>query len=513
MGEHIPQEYSGEIFQREFEAISNQLNSVESMAEKGLDGVRKNMADMAEMLEAQGQDLAAQREGEQSVIPLIDSDTLTVTKFIPIPIVFTMCKPIEVMKYPYVAGFQFFASQEADFEPLVQSSYVDLTGTAESLHAADLLVSAVTSPVPGLGTSYKDMPFWSDMSLAGKTILNVTQGTEGTITSWSHTDPLRCVGTGIAWAADDQYLIQNVPRPRNLIGQGPLPFALKIISAGFNATNKFWDGKSYFVKVRAYSRGLPRSRRYGQFTYKGSLPLESGLPGPTITASPFFYLNHILVKWSPNWAYAGQGLNELDYWKVYRTLANSTALCDDDTWVIDEGAGGILGGRFRDHGYNVTTHPNGPQPDVTYYYWVRGFDKDGNKGALSVSDSAKLGIASNPVIDSITEESTTNWFGNKNYDVVWTCVGGAEGYKLRKQRKLNGVYGLWSLPVLVNHMTDQGLLGGEDKQIHTLQNLKVGQTYKVGIQAVQNWQILGLNSTWVTQDFTVGDSASPDPPT
>lgn len=513
VGEQMPLNYSGEILQREFEAMSDQINKIEGMSEGGLNKLRQNLAEIADEVNANTTDRKQQNVGEQSPMPIVDSDTLTVLKFKLLPLVHTYCKPIEVIKYPHVGGYQFFASPQRDFEPLIESTNLDLSGTAESAHATDLVVSASFSPVPGLGTSYKDLPFWSDMDLAGKTIRNVTQSTEGTITTWVHTDPLRCGGTGVAWAAADKYVIYNVPRPRNLIGQGALPFAFKVISAGFNLTNQKWDGKSYFVKVRTFSRGLPRSRRYGQYVQQGSLPLDAGLPAPTVTASPFFYLNHILVKWSPNWDYLGQGFNELDHWKVYRTLANDTALCDDETYVIDEGAGGILGGRFRDHGYNVTTHPNGPQPDVTYYYWVRAFDSDGNGGALSVSDNAVLGIAANPVIDSITEESTTNWFGLKNYDVVWTCAGGAEGYKIRKQRKLNGVYGLWSLPIIVNHMTDQGLLGGEDKQIHTLQGLVVGQTWKVGIQAIQNWQILGLNSSWVTQDFTVADSASPDPPT
>lgn len=513
VGEQMPLAYNGEIIQREFEAMAEQINKIEGMSEKGINKLQQNLVDMAEEINANTTDRKQQNAGEASPMPLIDSDTLTVIKFKPIPIVHTHCKPIEVIKYPHVGGYQFFASPERDFVPLIESSHVDLTGTAESAHATDLVVSASVSPVPGLGTSYKDLPFWSDMDLNGKTIRNVTQSTEGTITTWISSDPLRCAGTGIAWAADDKFVIYNVPRPRNLIGQGALPFAFKIISAGFALLNPKWDGKSYFVKARTFSRGLPRSRRYGQFVQNGSLPLESGLPAPTVTASPHYYMNHITVNWAPNWDYLGQGFNELGFWKVYRTTANSTALCDDDTYVQIEGRGGILGGRFVDHGYDATRYPAGPEPGVTYYYWVRAMDKDGNNGALSVSDNAVLGIAADPVIDSITEESTNNWFGTKNYDVVWTCAGGAEGYKVKRQRKLNGVYGLWTPPIIVNHMTDQGLIGGEDKQIHTFHNLRVGNTYKIGIQAIQNWQILGLNSNWVTQDVTIGDSAAPDAPT
>lgn len=513
-GEIMPFEYDGTILQRELESMSDRLNKIEGMSSEGMNALRQDITDMQGELGETSEALRQQNAGQQSVLPVVDSDTLTVIKFLPIPIVYTQCKPIEVIKYPHVGGYQFFASPELNFTPLTESSLVNLEGTCESSHATDLYVSASVSPIPSLGAAYKNMPFWSDMDLNGKKIQNLTTGATGSITTWVNTQPLRCQGTGISWTAGDQYRIYDVPRPRNLIGQGPLPFAIKIISAGFNLTNPGWDGKSYFVKVRTLSRGLPRSRRYGQFVQQGSLPLDSGLPAPTITASPFFYLNHILVKWTSNWDYVGQGLNELDHWKVYRTTANDTALCDDETYVVDDGGNGLaLGGRFRDHGYNATTHPNGPEPNVTYYYWVRAFDKDGNKGALSVSDNAVLGIAADPVIDSIVEESTNNWFGTKNYDVVWTCAGGAEGYKVKRQRKLNGVYGLWTPPIIVNHMTDQGLIGGEDKQIHTFHNLRVGNTYKIGIQAIQNWQILGLNSNWVTQDVTIGDSAPPDAPT
>jgi len=506
--EFMPKDYDNVVVQRSLESIGEQLTKVETKSDKGLQALINQLASMQEELSSQGMSLRQQQEGNQSVLPIVDTADLHAEKFILLPLVFTWTKPIELMKYPHVGGFQFFASPQKDFEPLIESSNVSISGTCESSHATILYVSASLSSVPSLTTAYKDMPWWSDMDLVGKGIKNLTTGVTATITAWVHTSPLQCT-TGIAWTAGDEYTIYEVPRPRNLIGQGPLPFAFKIVSAGFNLTNQGWDGKSYYVKCRTYSRGLPRSRRYGQFTQVGTTSIDANLPAASITASPFYIANYIYVKWTPNWAYLAQGIFEFDHWKLYRTTANSTALCDDDTYVMDDN---IKVKFFTDWGYS-TLHPNGPEPDITYYYWVRAIDKDGNPGALSVSDSAKLGIAADPIIDSITEESTTNWFGMKNYDVVWTCAGGAEGYKVRKQKKLNGTYGLWSLPVTVNHMTDQGLIGGEDKQIHTLQNLIMGTTWKVGIQAVQNWAILGQNSNWVTQDFTVADTVSPDPPT
>jgi hypothetical protein len=113
----------------------------------------------------------------------------------------------------------------------------------------------------------------------------------------------------------------------------------------------------------------------------------------------------------------------------------------------------------------------------------------------------------------VTEESSRGFGFTKDYVVEWTCPGSAEGYKIKWRRKLNGTYGLYTMPIIVNHTTEFGQDGGEDIQKFTMRALWVNNTYTVAIQAIQNWQILGLNSNWVTQDFDVGDSAAPGPPT
>ena len=42
------------------------------------------------------------------------------------------CAPVEIIKYPYVRGVQFFASPESDFTPLPESGFVTYEGTCTS---------------------------------------------------------------------------------------------------------------------------------------------------------------------------------------------------------------------------------------------------------------------------------------------------------------------------------------------------------------------------------------------
>lgn len=502
----MPATYDGEALQRTLEDIYGQINGVEDWTSSLVDDLNKRLSEYGEELALNSNYVDEATAGDQAVMPIPTG--LETYKLVNIPFVYAKCNPIEVMKYPHVGGFQFFMSPEPDFEPMVESGYQDLTGCADATHATILTVSASLN-TEYLATGYYDLRFFADMNLVGKSIINTTTGDTGSISAWSHTAPLSLT-TDIAWNDGDGYRILEVPRPKNLVGQGPLAWAFKIVSPTLSSLNKYWDNKTFYCKARCYGRGLPRTRRYGGFcTAESTSDIDSGLAAPTVTANPYFYLNYIFVRWT-----RGDGpiyhFWNFDHWKLYRTTANSTALCDDDTYVLQDN---LKFKQFYDWGYDATKYPDGPEPGVTYYYWVRGYDKDGNGGDLSASDNALLGQASDPVISSITEESTTGFGFTKNYDFVWTCAGGAESYQVKIRRKLNGTYGFYSTPVIVPHTTEYGQDGGEDIQKFTFHGLWVGSTYTFAVRACNNWNITGLNSNWVTQDQAIGDSVAPDAPT
>jgi hypothetical protein len=506
--EMMPALYDQVTLQRGLEEFCQQIDGLESSVDGKLTSLNKRLLEVAEEAGDATKYINEQNNGLEAIMP---TPTGVVTyKIVNIPFVWAFCKAVEIMKYPYVGGYQFFMSPEPNFTPMVESGYCDISGCAAATHLTVLTISATTNTLDLFATGYTDLRFWSDMSLVGKGIVNTTTGATGSISAWSAAVPLNCT-TNIAWTIGDGYKILGVARPKNLVGQGPFPIAFKLISPSFSLANPLWDNKSYYCSVRYYSMGFPRNRKYGPVTTAVSTTnQDSDLSAPTVEANPFYYLNYVLVKWT-----RGDGAiyhwSNFSHWKVYRTTAAGTALCDDDTYMV---ADNVKINFFYDWGYDSVKHPNGPEPDKTYYYWVRAYDRDGNGGDLGGPDTALLGKAADPIIDGVTEEATNGFGFTKNYTMKWKVVGGAEQFWVKHRLKLNGTYGSYSLPVLVPYTTALGDDGaGNYWQYHTFQNLLVTKTYTFAVQAINHAMIAGLNSNWVTTDVAVGDSLSPDAPT
>ena len=509
-----PSVYDGnaqDIFTRAFEDIYSSLDSVDSNLGNKIDTLRQSLNEANNEISGVQNKLSQEFVSQQGPMPV--PQNLKILKVPRVPLVVLWCDPIEIIKYPYVGGIQFFASPEPDFTPLVTSALVTYAGncTSDSGGAVMADTSDVTvSGLPFVFQRYQGIPFWSDMDLVANavSVVNTTDNSTGTITVWNSGTPWQftCAlsgGSDNTWTDGDGYSF-SIQRNRNMIGQGPLPFAVGWTPiAGFN-NNTRWDTFAYYGKARFYGRGLPKHRRYGTFTCASTTATEdAALSEPTsITAEPFTESNYIQVTWT-----AGHdpldGGGAFSGYKVYRTLANT-----DPTDETDLIADNLQTTEYIDHGYDVVKYPAGPQPGVTYYYWVRVIDTGGNQSVFDGSDDAILAVPAAPTFISGEEDGTG--YGNlKNWLVKWKCTGSALGYFVKY--KVTG--DAYSLETYVPHTDAFGQDGGEDVQQFTFMGLESGRNYTFAVKAVNNQTVTGLQSAYVEFTDDIENSGPPLPPT
>ena len=512
--DQLPAEYNRELMTRQMEdiyAALGQFDDVDGEISSILEEIEGMKNEVTQLSNA----AAANKVMEETVMP--EPVNLTITKYRKIPIIFVRCKHLEIVKYPFVRGFQFFVSQQHDFSPTTESGEVTLVGTHSGTpglvlsHTADLTQSVL----PRLTNYYTNLPFWVDMHLhnpvLGYTakVTNVTQNTSGEVTAWEGILTPWNMTTDIAWANGDSYQIKTKMK-HNLIHQGPLPFAVYLLKP--NQTwpfNRKWDTVSYYAKARTYGIGGPRSGRFSDYvcastTTTDDFELDMSGVTPAINNADDTYGNN--VNWDP---YLDVD-DTLSHYRVYRTTANDSNLITTDTYLI---ADNVNDPNYVDAGYDAVTNPNGAQPCITYYYWIRPVDINGNIGDNSTSISGHILIAADPSIYSGVEELDRGWGRRKSWIVYWTCAGDAMGYFVRYRLKTNGGYGIWTVPVYIPHTTEFGQSGGEDIQSYTFHSLIAGRTYTFAVKATWNPMISGVSSNWVTQDYTINNTSVPAAPT
>jgi len=499
--EQMPQEYDGEIMTRAVEDIYQRLHTVSREGGSGLADALAAMKGLQNKVD--GMEEAANRgdPGEAAVPP--PPEDLDCYKIPFLPICVAWCKPIDVLKYRNVGGFQFFASLVKNFVPQTESSLVTFSGTAYSTHATNLVVCATASSKLYKQGADINLQFFASMSAGNsKTVRNMTEDTEGLSVSWAAATPKTLV-TNIAWNDGDTYEFDTW-MPRNLVGQGPLPFAVFFIADWIG--NPGWDKETVYVKARTYTR----QRKSYSFFQTASTTGNDGetLPAPTVSAKPIFWNGNIRVSWTRGTTVKDY-FDELEHYDLYRTTANLTA-------QLTEGNVVYSGSRFSyiDVGYDVTNSPDGPVQGKTYWYWCVCVNKEGDNGTFSSPDAATLDVGGAVTIYDGVEDETTSFFNIKGWVIKWYDDGDSEGYWVRVRRDFGGAsYGFWTLPVYVRHTTEYGQEAGYDAQQHVFRGLQVGMDYQFAVQATNNAFVPALAGSWVTRDDTITDSAPPDPPT
>lgn len=500
----MPIEYDPETMTRFAEDVYSKFNQISKDTGVGLETMLEMMRGVKQDVDHVAYVQENGPAGSNAVPP--PPEGLECYKIPWLPIVVAWCKPINPIQYPDVGGFQFFASLVSNFTPLERSGIVTFTGCAASTHATNLVVCATESSKFFKAGTSTNLQFFASMSPGNsKTITNTTTGTDGTTVSWSSLTPKTLV-TNIAWNAGDLYSFQTW-MPKNLVGQGPLPFAVFFIDDWIG--NPGWDKESVYVQARTYTK---RRRSYS-FFQTASTTGNTGetLDAPTVTATPIFWNGNIKITWTRGTG-AKDWFDELDHYDLYRTTANDTA--DLDLAHIIWSGKGILN-VYTDIGYDATDSPDGPEQGKTYWYWVVCVNKEGDNGTFSAPDSATLATGGTVTIYDNAEDETKSFFNVKNWNVFWYDDGESEGYWVRFRRKFGvGSYGIYSFPVYVRHTTEYGLHGsGYYIQKHTFNSLQVGQDYEFSVQATNNPLVPDLAGSWVTVDATITDSASPDAPT
>lgn len=500
--EHIPEEYDQEVMTRALEDVYRRLNQLSREGGSGLAEALKSMSALSDRLNDAESAIRKNDIGTSATPPPITG--LETYKIPLLPIVVAWCKPINPIKHKELGGYQFFASMVHNFEALEESGLVTFTGTAYSTHATNLVVCATASTRLHKTTADTNMQFFAFMSAGNsKTIRNVTTDTEGTTQSWSKNTPKTLV-TDIAWNAGDTYEFETWV-PKNLVHQGPLPYAVFYISNWVG--NPGWDKETVYVKARTYTRGR---RSYSKFDSASTTGNDGETLGaPTVTAKPIFWNGNVRVSWTIGIGWK-DWWDELDHYSLYRTTANDTAMLTDSNIIYS--------GRKLVHidvGYDATNNPDGPVQGKTYYYWCVCVNKEGENGTFSSADPASLTVGGTVTIYSDDEEETKSFFNVKNWNIYWYDDGDSEGYWVRLRRDLGGgSYGLWSAPIYVRFTTDNGThASGYYIQKYTFHNLQVGQDYQAAVKATNNPFVPDLGGSWVTHDFTVTDSASPSTPT
>jgi len=506
--EKLPKEYNQDVFTRAFEDVYKNLGTIDTEAQKQINEIIEALSNLDTSVENFQQDYKQNLVSQSGPMPVPTG--LQIRKIPGVPLVIMWCDPVPVFKYPYVGGFQFFASPEENFTALDECAYVTYTGACTAGAAGDNLVDTsniTTTTLPLLGTKYTGIPFWSDMNLVADAvnITNITKDESGSVTAWDKTTPwqITCpLSGGAVWASGDKYQF-SVNRNKNMIGQGPLPFAFKIIPL-LNFSDKKWDRYSYYGKARFYSRAvIPKNRREGQLTCASTTAFDDQeLTTPTnINAVAYEENYYISVDWD-------KGHEEGDAfggYRLYRTTAVTTALLDDDTYLI---ADGLQNEEYIDHGYDASLYTNGPSAGATYYYWVRVYDTGGYQSDADGPDDAILTVPAAPTFLSGAEEESTGYGNLKNWVVQWKSVGGAMGYNVKYKLQA----GDYTPATYVPHTTLYGQDAGDDIQQFTFDGLEAGRTYTFGIQSVNNLTVTALQSAFTEQDYTIKNAAVPLPP-
>jgi len=501
--EQMGAEYNQETMTRFAEDVQSKLNKISKDTGVGIGQMLKLMAGQKDSFD-QLQQRIDQGPAEDAA-PCPQPEDLECYKIPFLPIVIAWCKPFNVIKYPNLGGFQFFASLVHNFIPLEESAEVTFTGTAASTHATILTVCATASSRRYKVAGSTNLQFFSEMSAGNsKVISNTTTDVTGATVSWAAATPKNLV-TDIAWNAGDSYSLTTW-MPKNLIGQGPLPFAVFFIPNWVG--NPGWDKESVYVKARTYTR---RKRSYSFFQTASTTGNDGEtLDAPVVTATPIFWNGNIKITWTKGTT-TKDWFDELDHYDLYRTPNNDTAELTEPN-VIWSGKG--LLNVYTDIGYDATDSPGGPVSGTTYYYWVVCVNKEGDNGTFSSPDTATLATGGTVTIYDGAEDETLSFGWGKDWNIYWYDDGDSEGYWVRCRKVIGAGFGLYTIPIYVKHTTANGQHGsGYYIQTHKFEGLQSAETYEFSVQATNNPLKSDLSGSWVTQEYTMTDSGIPDAPT
>lgn len=504
--EQLGGDYNQEIMTRLSESIHADLES----NAKGLDDVNKNAGERLDNLEDGLLDIqsGSDQEGFENDAMIPIPKNLQVKKIGTLPLVIAWCDPIEVGKHKSAKGIEFFGSTEENFVPSPESALRTIRGQCGVTDALECRETGTLSVK--FGDKYADLKFWDFMNLGTGTtaITNVTQDADGLITAWDD-GTANILTTSIPWTNGDNYEFQcNVPR--TLIGQGILPFCVHVVPwDAHRQTNSMYDGHAYFVKARCRGRrGSKTPGGYSGFACATTTNLGGDIGAPTVTAKANLLTNSIRVTWTRGVEWPDY-FNEVEEYRVFRDKTSSTAIVSDENYLIYEG--GKVRHQLLDR---VEEDGTGISADVTYWYWVQPVNKDGTTWPAG-GDSAKLGKPNVVTFLSGTEEQAYGQGRLKDWLVKWKIVDGAEGTWIKKARKLaGGGYGVYGLPQWVRFQTDNGEDVGDYIQQHSFHLLTSGIMYKFAAKASNHaLRPDALGAAWVEQEYTITDSAPPDPPT
>ena len=106
--EQMPQEYDGEVMTRSIEDIYRRLHTVSKEGSAGLADALGSVGRVQEQMNGMAESMA-RGDPKDAAVPPAPAD-LDAYKIPFLPLCIAWCKPIDVLKYPNVGGFQFFAS-------------------------------------------------------------------------------------------------------------------------------------------------------------------------------------------------------------------------------------------------------------------------------------------------------------------------------------------------------------------------------------------------------------------
>ena len=114
--EKMPVKYDRSIIQREIENIHQELGDAKSVQNARLDTIENTVDGMIAEDAIVGEGV----RGNHAPLPV---PTNIAVGQVPLTNIFIItCDPIDIAKHPNVQGYQFFASTEKDFSPLVEAT-------------------------------------------------------------------------------------------------------------------------------------------------------------------------------------------------------------------------------------------------------------------------------------------------------------------------------------------------------------------------------------------------------
>ncbi len=505
--EKMPPQYDQEIVTRTMEDVYSKIGSLDAVVDAGMDDVYKEMGntnDRVSSLEGVNtQDKFASHP------PMPVPTNVAVLKILPGVFIIT-CDSIDIIQYPLLEGFQFFASREKGFTPLMETGVSTVTGIHDGGDSNTVLTATAVLTDLSL-TNYIDLPFWSDMNLNTQNaiITNTTDSSSATMggSAWNKDVPLKITTPALAGGDDDTWqdgdgFSFKVPRISNLVGQGPLPFAVYLAPLLSGLYDPGWDAKSLYAKVRTYGKGRYSSLA-GADTSGGD---GDTLNAPVVSAIPRLLLGHIEVSWTHTYPLFGE--DNISKWKVYRTLTQDAP--EDDTNIVYETTNKFAGSLFfpfKDTNFSYNQQ---------YYYWVRAVNGDGKEGNLGGPDGALMGKPQ--VAEIYNNEASGNPLGIwQNWKFQWVVPDGAEGSFIKLTTIgshfpgdiLLGIGTLW-----IPQMTDKGTYNGEDIQefITGFPSPVTGETYVFEVQPSNSIIFWEMRSEIMSVEFTVTTIGNPDSP-